>query len=154
MTNPRKDWEIRIFKGFSINTAHGQSQLSQEKVRDFTQIYPLTQDKSKWVWHFDTLTLLTPCSLNLVSYQEIECEEKKDGGEDEDEVWCEGLALWRSLHYFFLFYHLHLSYLNKTCNTWAIFLSDAKIHRFLKCKKRLTCQSFGNRKWVWQLWQL
>ena len=32
LTNPRKDWEIRIFKGFSINTAHGQSQLSQEKV--------------------------------------------------------------------------------------------------------------------------
>ena len=22
LTNPRKDWEIRIFKGFSINTAH------------------------------------------------------------------------------------------------------------------------------------
>ena len=33
LTNPRKDWEIRIFKGFSINTAHGQSQLSQGKVR-------------------------------------------------------------------------------------------------------------------------
>ena len=32
LTKPRKDWEIRIFKGFSINTAHGQSQLSQEKV--------------------------------------------------------------------------------------------------------------------------
>ena len=29
LTNPRKDWEIRIFKGFSINTAHGQSQLSR-----------------------------------------------------------------------------------------------------------------------------
>ena len=40
LTKPRKDWEIRIFKGFSINTAHGQSQLSQGKVRDFTQIYP------------------------------------------------------------------------------------------------------------------
>ena len=23
LTNPRKDWGIRIFKGFSINTAHG-----------------------------------------------------------------------------------------------------------------------------------
>ena len=33
LTNPRKDWEIRIFKGLSINTAHGQSQLSQGKVR-------------------------------------------------------------------------------------------------------------------------
>ena len=33
LTNPRKDWEIRIFKGFSINTAHGQSQLSQGKVK-------------------------------------------------------------------------------------------------------------------------
>ena len=43
-------------------------------------------------------------------YQEIEREENKDGGEDEDEVESEGLALWRCLHDFFLFYHLHLSY--------------------------------------------
>ena len=47
LTNPRKDWEIRIFKGFSINTAHGQSQLSQEKVRGLHTNIPLTQDKSK-----------------------------------------------------------------------------------------------------------
>ena len=33
-----------------------------------------------------------------------------DGGEDADEVESEGLALWRGLHCFFLFYHLHLSY--------------------------------------------
>ena len=33
LTKLRKDWEIRIFKGFSINTVHGQSQLSQGKVR-------------------------------------------------------------------------------------------------------------------------
>ena len=45
-----------------------------------------------------------------MSYQEIEREEEKDGGEDADEVRFEGLALWRSLHDFFLFYHLHLSY--------------------------------------------
>ena len=47
LTNPRKDWEIRIFKGFSINTAHGQSQLSQGKVRGLHTKIPLTQDKSK-----------------------------------------------------------------------------------------------------------
>ena len=47
LTNPRKDWEIRIFKGFSINTAHGQSQLSQGKVRGLHTNIPLTQDKSK-----------------------------------------------------------------------------------------------------------
>ena len=46
-TNPRKDWEIRIFKGFSINTAHGQSQLSQGKVRGLHTNIRLTQDKSK-----------------------------------------------------------------------------------------------------------
>ena len=30
LTNPREDWEIRIFKGFSINTAHGQSFLREK----------------------------------------------------------------------------------------------------------------------------
>ena len=54
LTNPRKDWEIRIFKGFSINTAHGQSQLSQGKSGDFTQIYPLPKINQN---EFDTLTL-------------------------------------------------------------------------------------------------
>ena len=43
-TKPRKDWEIRIFKGFSINTAHGQSQLSQEKVRGLHTNIRLTQE--------------------------------------------------------------------------------------------------------------
>ena len=47
LTNPRKDWEIRIFKGFSINKAHGQSQLSQEKVWGLHTNIRLTQDKSK-----------------------------------------------------------------------------------------------------------
>ena len=47
LTKPRKDWKIRIFKSFSINTAHGQSQLSQEKVRGLHTNIPLTQDKSK-----------------------------------------------------------------------------------------------------------
>ena len=47
LTNPRKDWGIRIFKGFSINTAHGQTQLSQGKVRGLHTNIPLTQDKSK-----------------------------------------------------------------------------------------------------------
>ena len=47
LTNPRKDWGIRIFKGFSINTAHGLSQLSQEKVRGLHTNIPPTQDKSK-----------------------------------------------------------------------------------------------------------
>ena len=47
LTNPRKDWGIRIFKGFSINTAHGLSQLSQEKVRGLHTNIRLTQDKSK-----------------------------------------------------------------------------------------------------------
>ena len=47
LTNPRKDWEIRIFKGFSINTAHRQSQLSQGKVRGLHTNIPLTQEKSK-----------------------------------------------------------------------------------------------------------
>ena len=47
LTNPRKDWEIRIFKGFSINTAHGQSQLSQGKVRGLHTNIRLTQDKIK-----------------------------------------------------------------------------------------------------------
>ena len=47
LTNTRKDWEIRIFKGFSINTAHGQSQLSREKVRGLHTNIRLTQDKSK-----------------------------------------------------------------------------------------------------------
>ena len=58
LTNPRKDWGIRIFKGFSINTAHGLSQLSQEKSGDFTQKYPLPKINQN---EFDTLT---PCSLN------------------------------------------------------------------------------------------
>ena len=39
LTNPRKDWEIRIFKGFSINKAHGQSQLSQGKVQGTSYKY-------------------------------------------------------------------------------------------------------------------
>ena len=34
---------------FSINTAHGQSQLSQEKVRGLHTNIPLTQDKSKFL---------------------------------------------------------------------------------------------------------
>ena len=32
LTNPRKDWEIRIFKGFLYTYGQGQSQLSQGKV--------------------------------------------------------------------------------------------------------------------------
>ena len=59
----------------------------REKSGDFTQIYPLPKINQN---EFDTLT---PYSLNLVSYQEIECEEKKDGGEDADEVRGEGFAL-------------------------------------------------------------
>ena len=39
---------------FSINTAHGQSQLSQGKSGDFTQIYPLPKINQN---EFDTLTL-------------------------------------------------------------------------------------------------
>ena len=45
-----------------------------------------------------------------MSYQEIEREEEKDGGEDADEVRFEGLALWCGFHYLFLFYHLHFSF--------------------------------------------
>ena len=47
LTNPRKDWEIRIFKGFLYTYGQGQSQLSQEKVRRLHTNIPLTQDKSK-----------------------------------------------------------------------------------------------------------
>ena len=53
--NLEKTGKYGYLRGFSINTAHGQSQLSQEKVRGLHTNIPLTQDKSKWVWHFDTL---------------------------------------------------------------------------------------------------
>ena len=55
LTNPRKDWEIRIFKGFSINTAHGQTQLSQGKVRGLHTNIRLTHKINQN--EFDTLTL-------------------------------------------------------------------------------------------------
>ena len=55
LTNLRKDWEIRIFKGFLYKYGT-RTKLSQGKVRGLHTNIPLTQDKSKWVWHFDTLT--------------------------------------------------------------------------------------------------
>ena len=57
LTNLEKTGKYGYLRGFSINTAHGQSQLSQGKVRGLHTNIPFTQDKSKWVWHFDTLTL-------------------------------------------------------------------------------------------------
>ena len=91
LTKLRKDWEIRIFKGFLYKYGtRTKSTFSGKSQGDFTQIYALPKINQN---EFDTLTLWTPCSLNLVSYQEIECEEKKDGGEDADEVRGEGLAL-------------------------------------------------------------
>ena len=64
LTNPRKDWEIRIFKGF-IYKYGTRTKLSQEKVRGTTQIYPLPKINQN---EFDTLT---PYSLNLVLIKRI-----------------------------------------------------------------------------------
>ena len=48
--NLKKTGKYGYLRGFSINTAQGQSQLSQEKVRGLHTNIRLTQDKSKWVW--------------------------------------------------------------------------------------------------------
>ena len=96
--NLKKTGKYGYLRGFSINTAHGQSQLSQGKVRGLHTNIPLTQDKSKWVWHFDTLT---PYSLNHIkklSARMKRIEAKVQWGK-----------LWRAcavcgLHYLFLFF--------------------------------------------------
>ena len=54
LTNPRKDWEIRIFKGFSIHTDKDKVNFLRERSGDFTQIYPLPKINQN---EFDTLTL-------------------------------------------------------------------------------------------------
>ena len=47
LTKPLKTGKYGYLRVFSINTAHGQSQLSQEKVRGLHTNIRLTQDKSK-----------------------------------------------------------------------------------------------------------
>ena len=47
LQNLEKTGKYGYLRGFSINTAHGQSQLSQEKVRGLHTNIRLTQDKSK-----------------------------------------------------------------------------------------------------------
>ena len=47
LQNLEKTGKYGYLRVFSINTAHGQSQLSQEKVRGLHTNIPLTQDKSK-----------------------------------------------------------------------------------------------------------
>ena len=96
--NLEKTGRYGYLRVFSINKAHGLSQLSQGKVRGLHTNIPLTQDKSKWVWHFDTLT---PYSLNHIkklSARMKRIEAKVQWGK-----------LWRAcavcgLHYLFLFF--------------------------------------------------
>ena len=57
LTNPRKDWEIRIFKGFlykyGTRTKSTFSGKSQGTSHNFTQIYALPKINQN---EFDTLT--------------------------------------------------------------------------------------------------
>ena len=58
--NLEKTGKYVYLRGFSINTAHGQSQLSQGKSGDFTQKYPLPKINQN---EFDTLTPWHPIAL-------------------------------------------------------------------------------------------
>ena len=59
----KKTGKYGYLRGFSINKAHGQSQLSHGKVRGTTQIYALPKINQN---EFDTLTLWHPIALIIL----------------------------------------------------------------------------------------